>query len=107
MDMFLKKCSAAPDACASNAKRQKSAKASAMTKKKKTTTAKKSGKIAGKTLEQHRRTMGDGLKSNIHVEKWYIEAHTHCTLKDVEPEVFRQLVVANASSVLLGGRHAE
>lgn len=51
-----------------------------------------SDKVNGKALEQHRRALGDALKSKI------ISAQTHCITK-CEPEVFRCLVVPNAVSV--------
>jgi hypothetical protein len=57
------------------------------------------GKIAGQTLEQWRRAMGDAVKASIHVEKWCVEARTHCTV-DCAPEVFRALVEPNAASVV-------
>ena len=56
----------------------------------------KASKIAGKTLEQHRRAMGDRVKAKISVEKWCIEARTQATISGVEPEVFEQLIAANA-----------
>ena len=43
--------------------------------------------LGGKTLEQHRRAMGDRVKAKISVEKWCIEARTQATISDVEPEV--------------------
>lgn len=56
-------------------------------------------KIAGLTLEQHRRALGDMVKSNIHVQKWCIEARTH-TKTTMELDVFRELVVPNATKVV-------
>ena len=57
-----------------------------------------SGKIGGKTLEQHRRALGDEVKKHINVEKWCIAARTHCTTT-CNPDVFRKLVVPNADQV--------
>jgi len=51
-----------------------------------------SDKVNGKALEQHRRELGDALKSKI------ISAQTHCITK-CEPDVFRCLVVPNAVSI--------
>ena len=56
-------------------------------------------KIAGKTLEQHRRALGDRVKGQIQVEKWCVSARTHCTIEDCDIDVFRALVVPNAESV--------
>ena len=74
--------------------------ASTKKRKMKSSGTKKNGKIAGKTLEQHRRAMGNVVKENIKVEKWCIGARTHCVIKDVEAEVFQKLVLVNASSVV-------
>ena len=60
----------------------------------------KANKIGGKTLEQHRRAMGDRVKGSIRVEKWCIAASTHAVLDDVDPAVFRALVVPHAASVV-------
>lgn len=116
MDKFLKtkrpvaQCDASQPEDAPKAKRRntsdkstekKSSSSSSKMPKKKASSAKnKGGKIAGKTLEQHRRAMGDVVKKQITVEKYCIEARTHCTIKDVEPEVFRKLILTNASSVV-------
>ena len=54
--------------------------------------------IDGKSLEQHRRTLGDAVKAHISVEKWCIAARTHCSTH-CELEVFQSLVVPNADSV--------
>ena len=64
--------------------------------------AKKKGKpakIGGMTVEQHRRALGDAVKSKISVEKWAVEAKTHCAIKDVDAAVFEALVVPNAAKV--------
>jgi hypothetical protein len=62
-------------------------------------TANKGGnKIAGQTLEQHRRGFGDKIKQKIHVEKWCIEANTHCSM-ECDIEVFRALVAPHASKL--------
>lgn len=47
--------------------------------------------IAGQSLEQHRRALGDAVKRHISVEKWCIAARTHCTTK-CKTEVFQKLV---------------
>lgn len=60
----------------------------------------KPAKPGGKTIEQHRRTWGDAVKANIHVEKWCINAKTHCVIEDVEHSAFEELVLPNASSVV-------
>ena len=57
------------------------------------------GKIQGKTLEQHRRALGDAVKANIQVQKWCVEARTFATTKCAF-EVFERLVVPNATSVV-------
>ena len=57
-------------------------------------------KINGLTLEQHRRALGDKVKGSINVEKWCIEARTHCEMSGVDAEVFRQLVEPHAESVV-------
>ena len=57
-------------------------------------------KIKGLTLEQHRRALGDKVKGSINVEKWCIEARTHCEMLGVDLEVFRQLVEPHAASVV-------
>ena len=113
MDKFLKKRPASSSADGTEASSGQSSPVSTRTpstsdsKRRKITpankscsTTKKGAKIAGKTLEQHRRHMGDQVKANITVEKWCIEARTHCTLRDVEAQVFRQLFIPNASSVV-------
>ena len=64
--------------------------------------AKKKGKpakIGGMTVEQHRRALGDAVKSKISVEKWAVEAKTHCAITDVDAAVFEALVVPNAAKV--------
>jgi hypothetical protein len=53
-------------------------------------------KIAGKTLEQHRRAMGDKVGAGIHVVQWCVAARTSCTIEGCNIDVFRALVVPNA-----------
>ena len=60
----------------------------------------KGSKIKGKTIEQHRRAMGDAVKAQISVEKWCIKAKNHCVIEDVDASVFEQLVVVNAENVV-------
>eukprot|EP00931_Biecheleriopsis_adriatica_P024306 TRINITY_DN15181_c0_g1_i1.p1 TRINITY_DN15181_c0_g1~~TRINITY_DN15181_c0_g1_i1.p1 ORF type:complete len:307 (+),score=71.24 TRINITY_DN15181_c0_g1_i1:126-923(+) len=57
------------------------------------------GKIAGLTIEQHRRALGDKVKANISVEKWAIQARTHATTT-MPVEAFRALLVPHASTVI-------
>lgn len=55
-------------------------------------------KIEGKTVEQHRRMLGDAVKTNINVEKWGIEARTSMeAIKSLA--VFKALVVPNSDFV--------
>lgn len=65
--------------------------------------AKKAARTAGggekKTLEQHRRALGDSVKAAIHVEKWCIKAQTHCET-ECPLHVFQELVVPNAVEVM-------
>lgn len=63
------------------------------------TTKKTSGKIDGKTIEQHRRALGDQVKRAIKVEKWAVEARTAIESK-ISLAVFRELVVPHADSVV-------
>ena len=56
-------------------------------------------KIAGMTIEQHRRALGNQVKSKIKVEKWCIAPQCHCVMQ-CEIEVFRKLIVPNAQSVM-------
>lgn len=63
------------------------------------TPSKKKGKIGGKTVEQHRRALGDLVKKKITVEKWTVAAHT-CMEATTSAEVFSALVVPNAASVV-------
>lgn len=56
-------------------------------------------KIGGKTVEQHRRALGDAVKGKINVEKWCVAARTHCSIGDVDRAVFEALVRPNAASV--------
>lgn len=56
-------------------------------------------KVDGKTLEQHRRTMGDAVSSCISVQKWCVAARTHCVV-ECHPDVFRGLVMPNSISVV-------
>lgn len=65
-----------------------------------------SKKVDGKTLEQHRRALGDECKANIHVEKWCIAARCHC-VTTCHPDVWRALVVPNADSVTPAGEFSE
>ena len=69
-------------------------------KKLKTTKTKgsKSKKIRvdGLTLEQHRRKMGDAVKSMLSMEKYCMKAECHTTI-DIAMEVFKELVVPNSS----------
>ena len=37
-------------------------------------------KVEGKTLEQHRRALGDAVQSCISVQKWCVAARTHCVV---------------------------
>lgn len=60
--------------------------------------SKKAGKIDGKTVEQHRRALGDLVKRNISVEKWCIGARTSIET-NTSLAVFEALVVPNATSV--------
>jgi hypothetical protein len=60
---------------------------------------KQSDKIEGKTLEQHRRALGNEVKSKIQVEKWCVEAKTSIQTK-TSLAVFERLVVPNADSVV-------
>jgi len=60
----------------------------------------KAGKVAGKTIEQWRRALGNDVKTQIKVEKWAIEARTHCVCQAVALEVFEELIVPNAASVI-------
>ena len=57
------------------------------------------GKIEGQTVEQWRRAMGDEVKRSINVEKWCVEARTHCTV-EVGEAVFRALVLPHAARVV-------
>jgi site-specific DNA-cytosine methylase len=56
-------------------------------------------KVAGTTIEMHRRAVGNAVKSHIHFDKWAIHANTHAEVP-MEPEVFRQLVCPNATSIV-------
>ena len=62
----------------------------------------KAGKIEGQTVEQHRRSMGDQVKSKIHVlggkQDWGIAARCHAVLP-CSTAVFRALVVPSADKV--------
>lgn len=58
----------------------------------------KSNKIHGKTLEQHRRGLGDCVKKAIVVQKYAIEAKTFVTTT-TPLDVFEQLIVPNAATV--------
>lgn len=60
--------------------------------------ARPSGKVEGKTVEQHRRAFGDAVKQHISFEKWAIAADTHCVY-DMSAEVFRTLVVPHSHVV--------
>ena len=77
-------------------------------KSKKSSAPKKSkaGKIDGQTVEQHRRSMGDRVKSKIHVlggkHDWGIAARCH-TVLPCSVAVFRALVVPSASKVTPAG----
>ena len=51
-------------------------------------------KVNGKTLEQHRRALGDEVKSRISVEKWCVAAQTHAVTQ-CPFEVFEALVIPN------------
>lgn len=53
----------------------------------------------GMTIEQHRRKMGDAVKSRLSMEKYCMKADCHATV-DVPMDVFRNLVVPNAKSVV-------
>jgi hypothetical protein len=59
--------------------------------------AKPDKKVAGETLEMHRRAVGDAVKQKIEFEKWAIHADTHTEIA-MEAEVFRELVCASAAS---------
>ena len=62
--------------------------------------AEASGKvIGGMTIEQHRRILGDHVKSKISVEKYTVSARTHCVLTCLM-EVFKELVVPNSDEVV-------
>jgi len=65
-----------------------------------------SKKVDGKTLEEHRRALGDVCKYNINVEKWCIAARCHC-VTTCHPDVWRALVVPNADSVTPAGEFSE
>lgn len=69
--------------------------------KKAKTTKKSSGseKFDGKTLEQHRRALGDQVKKAIQVEKWCVEAKTTIETT-ISSKVFERLVIPNAKSVV-------
>merc|ERR1712080_357190 len=75
---------------------EKTKKTPKLGKKKKTSGT--PGKIEGKTIEQHRRFLGDQVKSAIHVEKWAIEARTH-VVAECGYEVFKALVAPNCTKV--------
>mmetsp|Transcript_6854 Transcript_6854/g.9040 ORF Transcript_6854/g.9040 Transcript_6854/m.9040 type:complete len:276 (+) Transcript_6854:59-886(+) len=86
-----------------NPKRTGSSSASSSAKKRKVTANKSrtgKGKICGLTVEQHRRKLGDKIKSKIQVEKWAIEAKTHVTIDEVHHEVFRKVVLPHATEVI-------
>jgi len=58
----------------------------------------KKNKVGGLTLEQHRRKMGDAVKSRLSMEKYCMKADCHATV-DIPIEVFKQLVVPHASTL--------
>lgn len=60
---------------------------------------KKPQRVGGKTVEQHRRALGDAVKARIDVEKWCVAARTHAVVPDVDRAVFEALVVPNAADV--------
>lgn len=55
-------------------------------------------RIEGKTIEQHRRLLGDCVKSNIEVEKWCIGARTAMSTT-IPYGVFDLLIAKNAKTV--------
>ena len=56
-------------------------------------------KVDGMTLEQQRRRLGNDVSLQISMRKYAIAANTHCTV-DMGAATFKQLVVANANSVV-------
>lgn len=72
----------------------------------KNTPSKKKGRIDGKTVQQHRRALGDLVKNQINVEKWTLEATT-CMETKTSLEVVKALVVPNATSVVPADFSAE
>lgn len=76
------------------AKRKRSEDSDEETEKK----TKKSQKIEGKTLEQHRRHYGDLVKSKISVEKFTIDAKTFVNT-DCSIEVFKNLIEPNVDTI--------
>ena len=68
------------------------------TNTKQTASKSKKNKIEGLTLEQHRRKMGDAVKSRLSMEKYCMRADCHATV-DMPMEVFKQLVVPHASKL--------
>lgn len=62
------------------------------------TKSKKSQKIEGKTLEQHRRNYGDLVKAQISVEKYTIDAKTFVNT-DCSIEVFKNLIEPNVDTI--------
>ena len=94
MDKFLKRKAGVLEGAASKKVAPADEKNIQQAKKKKAT----STKIEGQTVEQHRRALGDKVKSNIQVEKWAIEARTSMQTKTAL-EVFEKLIVPHASQV--------
>lgn len=68
-------------------------------KKRQPSSSKKKVRIEGKTIEQHRRVLGDAVKANIVVEKWCIGARTHAVV-DCSLEVYKTLVVPHCDEVV-------
>jgi hypothetical protein len=97
MDRFLKRncgiISIAPDTDEVNLSAAKKPKTSKPKPK-------QSDKIEGKTLDQHRRALGNEVKSKIQVEKFCVEAKTSIQTK-TSLAVFERIVVPNADSVFL------
>ena len=61
-------------------------------------TKSKPKKVGGLTVEQHRRKLGDAVKSRMSMEKYCMKADCHATVS-LPVEMFRTIVVPHACSV--------